>query len=346
MASRSTTSGRPVTLRDVARRAGVSVATASRVASGSGAVKPVTRARVERAMRELFYVPLPKAQALGAIGLLVPELANPIFPALAEAIENRATEAGIASILCNTGGSVDEEVTYARMLLSRRVDGMIFISAAATDLRHQHEHYRSLLDQGARLVFVNGDAPSIDAASVGVDERAAGELATRHLLELSHTRIGFVAGPAYSRPTRNKAAGRETALAAAGVEAPGLVAHADWGVDGGSTAMRELLELGPKRPTAVICSSDLMAIGALRAAKEAGLECPGDLSVVGFDGIDTTEWTEPPLTTLAQPIEQIAATAIDALRMLFEGPTGALPHLVFRPRIVERKSTGPAPPET
>lgn len=342
MSSRFPNSGRGATLRDVARHAGVSVATVSRVASGSGPVKSTTRARVERAMRELFYVPPARPRTSTTVGLLVPELANPIFPALAQAIENKATEAGLASILCNTEGSVDEEVAYAQMLLSRQVDGMIFIAAAATDLRHEYRHYGSLIEQGARLVFVNGDAPSIDAASVGVDERAAGELATRHLLELGHSRIGFVAGPAYSRPTRNKAAGRETALAAAGIDVLELVVHAEWGVQGGSAAMRALLELGPgRRPTAVICSSDLMAIGALRAAKEAGLACPGDLSIVGFDGIDGTVWTEPRLTTLAQPIEQIASATISAVRMLFDQPAGPLPHVTFRPHLIERESTAP-----
>ena len=123
------------TLRDVARRAGVSVATASRVVSGGANVRAETRERVERAMRELLYVPPGRSAATGVIGLLVPELANPIFPALAQAIETRAAAAGLASILCNTPGAPNREVDYVHMLLDRRVDGMIFISCEMTEPR-------------------------------------------------------------------------------------------------------------------------------------------------------------------------------------------------------------------
>jgi DNA-binding LacI/PurR family transcriptional regulator len=198
-------------LRDVAQHAGVSLATASRVASGSGAVKAETRARVEQAMRELLYVPSASAPT-GAIGLLVPELGNPIFPALAEEMERRATAAGFATILCNTAGSATREAEYVHMLLERRVDGMIFISSEVTNLRSDHAHYRRLLRSGARIVFVNGTSAQLDVTSVGVDERAAGRLATEHLLALGHARIGFAAGDELSAPTREKADGRESAL--------------------------------------------------------------------------------------------------------------------------------------
>ena len=204
-------------LRDVASRAGVSLATASRVASGVDGVRPETRARVENAMRDLLYVPPGRNSATGAIGLLVPELANPIFPALAQAMEARATEAGLATILCNTRAAAFREADYVHMLLDRRVDGMIFIACEMTHLGGEHEHYARLLAEGARLVFVNGALDGLDVACVSVDERHAGFLATRHLIALGHTRIGFVAGPADYLPTRLKAAGR---VAGAGEGAP------------------------------------------------------------------------------------------------------------------------------
>jgi DNA-binding LacI/PurR family transcriptional regulator len=325
------------TLRDVAERAGVSLATASRVVTGSARVRTETRQRVERAMRDLLYVP-PGAARTGAIGLLVPELVNPIFPALAQAMETQATKAGLATILCNIRGSTVAETEYVQMLLERRVDGMIFISSEAADLRADHSHYARLLGQGARIVFVNGAVDVLDVPHVGVDERAAGQVATQHLLDLGHERIGFVAGPDRFRPTREKAAGRLLALDSAGVAPDGLVAHAEFGVEGGRAAMRALLAKR-NRPTGVICSSDLMAIGALREATAAGLRVPEDVSIVGFDGIEAVGWTDPPLTTVEQPILEIARSAVATLRNLISGQEGAMPDVQYRPRLREGGST-------
>jgi DNA-binding LacI/PurR family transcriptional regulator len=326
------------TLRQVARRAEVSVATASRVANGAYAVRPETRERVERAMRELLYVPPGRKTETGLIGVLVPELANPIFPALAEAIETRAAPRGLASILCNTTRAAFREVDYVHMLLDRRVEGMIFIASEMTNLRGDHSHYKQLVGEGARIVFVNGALPSLDIPAVGVDEHAAGELATQHLIDLGHERIGFVAGPQHYLPTQYKGAGRETALRGAGLDAQHLVAHAEFAVEGGRQALRELLAMD-EPPTGVICSSDVMAMGVLQEAVSRGLRVPDDLSVVGFDGIDACTWSFPPLTTIEQPIGEIAETAIDVLQRLIREPDTALPNHMFRPRVVVRAST-------
>lgn len=328
-------------LRDVAQHAGVSLATASRVASGSASVRAETKARVERSMRELLYVPPGAGVAAGWIGLLVPELGNPIFPALAEELERRATKAGLATILCTTAGSATREAEYVHMLLERRVEGMIFISSEVNDLRSDHRHYRRLLRAGARLVFVNGTSTQLDVTSVGVDERAAGRLATEHLLELGHTRIGFAAGYEVVRPTREKAEGREDALRAAGIDPDGLVMHAGFDVDGGREAFRALVAHPGGPPTGIICSNDLMAIGVIREAQAHGIDVPRELSVVGFDGIDAASWNEPPLTTVAQPIDEIAETAVQALRTLIEGEARSLPNYVFRPRLKLGGSTAP-----
>jgi DNA-binding LacI/PurR family transcriptional regulator len=326
-------------LRDVAQHAGVSVATASRVISGSDGVRSETRERVERAMRELLYVPPGRRPATGVIGLLVPDLENPIFPALAQAMEERATEAGFASILCNTTAAAFREVDYVHMLLDRGADGMIFISCEMTNLSGEHDHYARLVEEGARIVFVNGALNTLSVPSVAVDERGAGELATQHLIDLGHKRIGYVAGPDYYLPTQQKAAGRETALRAAGLDAAGLVAHGgDFTVEGGREALGTLLASDPP-PTGVICSSDLMAIGVLQESTARGLRVPEDLSVVGFDGIEAAAWTSPPLTTVEQPIEDIAETAVNALRTLIAEPEKPLPDYSFRPRLRVRGST-------
>jgi DNA-binding LacI/PurR family transcriptional regulator len=325
-------------LREVASRAGVSVATASRVANGAFAVRPETRDRVERAMRELLYVPPGRRTETGLIGILVPELDNPIFPALAQAIETRAAPSGLASILCNTTSAAFREVDYVHMLLDRGVQGMIFISSEMTNLRGDHSHYAQLVSEGARIVFVNGAVHTLDVPSVGVDERAAGDIATEHLIALGHKRIGFVAGPEHYLPTQLKAAGRVSAMRTAGLDPDGLVAHAEFGVEGGGNALGELLDL-PDPPTAVICSSDMMAIGALHEAARRGLQVPRDLSIVGFDGIAATKWSVPELTTVEQPITQIADTAVFTLETLIEHPGRQVPNSYYRPVLRKRAST-------
>jgi DNA-binding LacI/PurR family transcriptional regulator len=184
--------------------------------------------------------------------------------------------------------------------------------------------------------------PSLDVPDVCVDEQAAGYLATRHLVDLGHERIGFVCGPARSMPSRLKAAGWEVALEEAGLpHDPALVAHAPYGTAGGAAAAGRLLE--SVRPTAVICSSDLMALGAISEARHRGLGVPRDLSVVGFDDIPLASYCTPALTTLAQPIAEIARAAIDGLLAEMEGSGGGhgVHSRVFRPRLVARASTAP-----
>jgi len=291
-------------------------------------------------MRELLYVPPGRKPATGLIGVLVPELANPIFPALAQAIETRAAPSGLASILCNTREAAFREVDYVHMLLDRRVEGMIFISCEMTNLSGDHGHYARLLSEGARLVFVNGALHQLDVPSVGVDERAAGEIATRHLLDLGHERIGFVAGPEHYLPVQLKATGREQVMRAAGLDPDGMTAYAEFNVAGGRRALAELLARRDP-PTGVICSSDVMAIGALHEAAQRGIKVPGELSVVGFDGIDAGTWSVPALTTVEQPIAQIADTAVQTLASLIEDPSRRLPNSYFRPVLRERGSTAP-----
>jgi DNA-binding LacI/PurR family transcriptional regulator len=293
-------------------------------------------------MRDLLYVPPSRQPSIGAIGLLAPELANPIFPALAQELERHATSLGFATILCNSGGSAPREADYVHMLVERRVDGMIFIAAEATDLRSDHAHYQRLLDEQVRFVFVNGGADSLDVPTVGVDERAAGLLAAQHLVDLGHRHLGFVAGPTWSLPTRGKREGIEAALlTVAGAQLS--EANGDFSVGGGRHALRELLDRGPERPTGVVCSSDLMAIGALHEALANGLQVPGDLAIVGFDGIPAARWTLPTLTTIEQPIVEIAETAVNALVALIDDPQRDHPSYVYRPRLHAGGSTGPAP---
>jgi DNA-binding LacI/PurR family transcriptional regulator len=297
-------------------------------------------------MRDLLYVAPGRTEPSGAIGLLMPEFGNPVFASLAQAMETRATAAGFATIICNTAGSAMREVDYVHMLLERRVEGMVFVCAEITDVRSEHAHYAQLLEQGARLVFVNGASESLPITSVGVDERASGRIATEHLLELGHRRIGFVAGEAFALATREKGRGRQEALNAAGIDSDQYVAYARFSVEGGRHTLRRIVDEVEKdgdRPTAVICSNDLMAIGAMQEAAALGLRVPDDLSIVGFDGIDAGAWTQPPLTTVEQPLDEIAETAIEALQALVDGSVQRLPSYVFRPTLRVGGTTA-APP--
>jgi DNA-binding LacI/PurR family transcriptional regulator len=331
-------------LAEIAEAAGVSISTVSRVLNRRAGVNEETRRKVLQVLAEKPYTPrgLGALQRTGVLGLLLPELSNPVFPAFAEALETRAARRGYSSFLCNTRSASMREEEYVRMLLARGVEGMVFVSPESTDAAASHDHYRQLKDEGVHMVFVNGGMPSLDVPDVCVDEQAAGYLAARHLIELGHERIGFVCGPARSMPSRLKAAGWEVALEEAGMRHnSALIAHAPYGTAGGAAAAGRLLE--SVRPTAVICSSDLMALGAISEARHRGLAVPGDLSVVGFDDIPLASYCTPALSTLAQPIAEIARAAIDGLLADLEGSAvGHVAHSrVFRPRLVARDSTAP-----
>ncbi|MCP2164704.1 LacI family DNA-binding transcriptional regulator [Goodfellowiella coeruleoviolacea] len=362
-------------LADIARAAGVSISTVSRVLNRRAGVNEETRQRVLAVLAEQPYTPrgLGALQRTGVIGLLVPELSNPVFPAFAEALETRAARLGYSSLLCNTRSaairregpaesrppaartrtpvptSLGEE-EYVRMLLARGVEGMVFVSPEITNVEvplgeaPKPSYYAKLLADGVQMVFVNGATPSLDVPDVTVDEQLAGYLATQHLLELGHRRIGFVSGPSRSLPSRLKRAGWAAALEEAGLPAEAeFVAHAPFAAEGGGAAVARLLDT--VRPTAVICSSDHMAMGVLRQAHQRGLSVPGDLSVVGFDDIPLAAYCSPALTTLAQPIEEMAAAAVDELvhRLDPDGRhrTNGNYTRVFRPKLVVRESTAP-----
>ena len=217
-------------------------------------------------------MPPGRVEPSGAIGLLVPEFGNPVFAALAQAMETHATRAGYATILCNTAGSAMREVDYVQMLLERRVDGMLFICAEVTDVRGDHSHYRQLLERGRPPGLRERRTPRrFPSPRSGSTSAAAGRLATEHLLELGHRRIGFAAGHGFAQPTREKMAGRADALREAGLDPAEHVEHADFTVTGGRQALRAIMEsANGERPTGIICSNDLMAIGALQEADGPG----------------------------------------------------------------------------
>ncbi|MFG3699572.1 LacI family DNA-binding transcriptional regulator [Micromonospora sp. NPDC047620] len=333
-------------LSDIAQQAEVSEATVSRVLNDRPGVAPETRQAVLTALDVLGYerpARLRKRSA-GLVGLVVPELDNPIFPAFAQVIESTLAQSGFTPVLCTqTPGGVTED-EYVEMLLDRQVSGIVFVSGLHADTAANHDRYRALIARPLPIVMINGYAPGIPAPFVSCDDGEATELAVAHLVALGHRRIGLITGPDRFVPVQRRVAGFRAAMGrlagAAEADLGELAELSLFGVEGGEAAAARLLDRGV---TGIVCGSDLMALGAIRAARQRGLSVPTDLSVVGYDDSPLMAFTDPPLTTMRQPV---AAMAVAAVRALVDEINGhAAPHseYVFRPELVVRGSTAVAP---
>ncbi|MFU9033771.1 MULTISPECIES: LacI family DNA-binding transcriptional regulator [Streptomyces] len=342
----------PPRLSDVAAQAQVSEATVSRVLNGRAGVAAGTRQRVLAALDVLGHerpVRLRRRSA-GLVGLVIPELTNPIFPAFAQIIEQALAGHGYTPVLCTQmpGGATEDELV--EQLEERGVTGIVFLSGLHADTRADPSRYARLTARGVPYVLINGYHPGIDAPFVSPDDGAAARMAVRHLAELGHERIGLAVGPVRYVPSRRKAEGFVAALGESfGLsrgQAERRVQHTLFSVEGGDAAAAALLDQGC---TGIVCGSDLMALGAVRAVRRRGLDVPGDLSVVGFDDSQLIAFTDPPLTTVRQPVHAMATAAVGALIEEIHdrdrGERDAVRHteFVFQPELVVRGSTGPAP---
>ena len=336
-----------VTLADVAARAGVSQATVSRVLNSKPGVAATTRTAVLSALDEHGYEgsARPVRRTAGLVGLVLPELDNPIFPAFASAVAAGLAQHGYTPVLCTQSFGGVHEDDYVRMLLDRQVAGIVFISGLHANVDADPARYRALVERGLPIVLVNGDLPGVAAPSVSNDDTASVELAVGHLAQLGHRRIGLAIGPRRYVPVIRKLAAFPKAMAR---HLPGaldarelgsLVECTHFTVEGGMAAAGALLDRGC---TAVVCGSDLMALGAVRAVRERGLRVPEDVSVVGSDDSLLIGYTDPPLTTVRQPVPAMGAAAVDALLDVIAGLTSPRVEYVFRPELVVRGSTGPA----
>ncbi len=301
-----------VTRDEVARRAGVSSAVVSYVLNGGPRpVAAATRARVLEAMRELDYRPNGVARALrarrtNALGLIIPDSSNPFFAQLARAIEDAAQERGFNLLVGNAADDPEREVRYVRTFVERRVDGLLLISSGDAA-----ETLAELDLSRTPLVVVDRMPSSPPAAVIVADNEIGGRLATRHLLEHGHEVVGCIAGPSHLTPSDDRRRGFLAVLHEAGLQVdPNLVVRAPFARDAGYRVARRMLRVRP-RPTAIFASSDTQAIGALRAAFEEGLHVPGDIAVIGFDGIPEAHYTLPSLATVVQPIAAIARLTVD-----------------------------------
>jgi LacI family transcriptional regulator, repressor for deo operon, udp, cdd, tsx, nupC, and nupG len=324
----------------VAAKVGVSEATVSRVLNGKPGVSESTRAAVLTALDVLGYERPDRLRkrSAGLVGLVTPELENPIFPLFAQIIESALAQHGYTPVLCTqTPGGVTED-EYVEMLLDRSVAGIIFVSGLHADTTTDPERYRKLITRPLPIVLVTGFVPTLDAPFISCDDRLAGELAVNHLASLGHSRIGLISGPERYVPVQRKLAGYRAAMARHGLTE--MVELSLFGVEGGHAAADRLLERGV---TGLVCGSDLMALGAIRAARARGLSVPGDLSVVGYDDSPLIAFTDPPLTTLRQPVRAMSNAAVRSLVDAINGQPSPHSEYVFAPELVVRGSTGVAP---
>ncbi|NOY99553.1 MAG: LacI family transcriptional regulator [Chloroflexi bacterium] len=302
-----------VTMKDVAFAAGVSITTVSHVINKTRRVRQATRERVEEAMHALGYQPSSVARSLRmgvtkTIGLILPDVSNPFFAEISRQIEDFGYQQGYSVILCNSDNNLQKQHEYVNTLLAKQVDGIIFISAGES-----LEDLSRLSASGIPVVVADRDVPLHLADVVMLDNEKAGYKAAQHLISLGHRHIACITGPSHLSPSMLRVAGYQRALQQAGIKyPPETIVRGDFRISGGEQAMRKLLNLMPA-PTAVFALNDMMALGAISALRSAGLRVPQDVSVVGFDDIMIAALVDPPLTTISQPIKEIAEWATNML---------------------------------
>ncbi|MCW2795355.1 LacI family DNA-binding transcriptional regulator [Nocardioides sp.] len=330
-------------LAEVAARAGVSEATVSRVLNSKPGVSSATRSTVLTALDVLGYERPTKLRGERArlVGLVLPELQNPIFPALAEVVGAQLAQHGLTPVLCTqtTGGA--PEADYVDMLLEQQqVAGIMFAGGSYSQVEADHTHYERLARRKLPVVLINAGIDDLPFPRVVCDDASAVEQALEHLVSLGHERIGLVLGPRDHVPSMRKLAAARAVLTAAGTPLdPGLIAHCQFSLQSGQASAATLIRRGA---TALVCASDPLALGVIRATRRAGLRVPHDISVIGFDDSAFMSSVEPPLTTVRQPIEAMGRAAVAALLDQIRGDEPADDELLFEPELVVRKSTRPA----
>ncbi|MFF0201184.1 LacI family DNA-binding transcriptional regulator [Streptomyces sp. NPDC005017] len=330
-------------LAQVAKKVGVSEATVSRVLNGKPGVSEATRQSVLTALDVLGYERPTQLRGERArlVGLVLPELQNPIFPAFAEVIGGALAQQGLTPVLCTqTKGGVSE-ADYVDLLLQQQVSGVVFAGGLFAQADAPHEHYHRLAERSIPVVLINASIEGLDFPCVACDDAVAVEQAWRHLASLGHERIGMVLGPADHVPSRRKLEAARAAAKATGTKwAEEFVERSIFSLEGGQAATTRLLERGV---TGIVCASDPLALGAVRAARRRGLAVPTDVSVVGFDDSAFMTCTEPPLSTVRQPIEAMGRAAVDLLCAQIQGTQAHPGELLFEPELVVRGSTAPPP---
>jgi len=337
------TKRRRITRKDVAEQAGVSVAVVSYVVNpGSRPVATSTREKVEKAIEELGYYPNEIARGLVlqqslTIGLITPDYTNPVYGEEAEAIQEVCLPNGYLMLFVYSGNSIDRERELVLMFRAKQVDGVIIQPVSSDPV----ETIKPLKQAGIPVVLLQYDCCEVPC--VVLADVQGGQLATRHLLDLGHRRIGLIKGrlPSAAR-AEERLIGYRQALHVADLEYdPALVITSDVTQDAGYQAMRHLLAL-PEPPTAVFCHNDVLAVGAMHAIRAAGLSIPGDISVVGFDDTAGSAHLVPPLTTIRFSRKEMGRQAAEILFRTIEQNGDIKPYTIELPvELIVRDSTGP-----
>ncbi len=326
------------TIRDVARLAGVSVATVSRVLNKNGYVNKETEQKVMMAIEQLQYEPNAVARGLagkqtGTIALILPDISNPFFPELARGVEDVAHRHGYTVILCNSDDQGSKERSYIEVLKKKYIDGIIFASSTLEDA-----DISKMRKSNIPLVLLDR-APNKESCSVvRVNNYAGAQMAVRHLLEIGCKRIAHIYGPLEMITARERLAGFEDLVKAFDWFSPTLMVPGDFSIDGGRKAIETLLAKHPD-VDGIFAGNDLMAIGAMKALFSLGKRVPEDVSVIGFDGIGLTEIVEPELTTIAQPIYEMGTLAAATLIQKITGELAENPIHELDVTLMVRDST-------
>jgi DNA-binding LacI/PurR family transcriptional regulator len=334
---------RPVTMRQIAERAKVSIGTVSHVINETAAVKPKLRQRVLEAVRSLGYQPSALARGLrrnqtNMLGMVIPDITNPFFPGVVRGVEDIAYKRSFRVILCNADNDPSKEASYVRDLRSYHIAGLLIIPAASRDIAN---HLRAYTSASVPVVCIDRVPEGWKGDAVLVANEEGSYQATRHLTQMGHKHLAVITGPLKLHNAAERLKGFTRALEEARLTVdPEFVQEAGFDSPSGYQATVRLLRMLP-RPTAIFACNDLMAFGALQAVRELGLRCPEDVSLAGFDSLEFTNLTDPCLTSVYQPGYQVGATAA---RLLLERIDGlrSVPRKVLLPTELKRRnSVGP-----
>lgn len=328
-----------VTIYDVAEKAGVSITTVSRVINNTGRISEKTKQKVLKVMEEMRYQPSVVASALTGkrtrtIGLIIPDVANPFFAEIARRVEDRGRELGFNLLMCNTDNNPETEEMYLEVMKQKRVDGIII----GTTTSHYRE-VQNLLKEQFPVALIAQDIPELVIDVVSVDDFLGGYQATSHLISLGHHQIAIIVGDQNRTSDKYRLQAYRQALEDNGIGYDErYVFRTDYSIEGGKRAAYQILQLA-KRPTAIFCCFDYLAVGVYQASRELGVHIPNDLSVVGFDNTLLATIIDPPLTTIAQPVDEMGRQVMDLLVAEIEGEKQTKKRIILSPELIIRQST-------